>query len=145
MHEFHIEATEVSKAPMDKVFRIASDYESVPKWSKFYKSVKIVNRVDNVTDLEVETHAFGMNEKGPGKAIATPPNKLELQGNPKEFVRDAVFTLETVPEGTKLTYVADVKLSGVIATIVGPFEKHRIESLAKDEVKSLARYAESAN
>ena len=143
MHEFHVEATQLVRAPVEKVFSVVTDYESAPKWSKFYTSVRVTNRSDNVTDLEVETHAFGRKEKGPSKAIATPMSRLELQGNHKEFVRDAVLSLEPHSEGTKLTYKSDIQLNGMIATIVGPLEKHRVEELAKDEVKSLAKYIES--
>ena len=143
MHEIHVEAEQVVKAPMDKVFSAVTDYEAAPRWSKFYTSVKVMSRNGDQAELEVETHIFGAREKGPSTAIATPPDRVELKGNPKEFVRDAVVTLEPAPEGTKLTYRADAALNGVVATIITPFEKHRLESLARDEVKSLAHYIES--
>jgi carbon monoxide dehydrogenase subunit G len=144
MHKFHVEHSQIVRAPKDAVFKAATDYESVPKWSKFYTSIQVTKKDGNTSQLLVETHAFGMKEKGPSTAIATPPTRVELKGNPAEFVRDAVLNLEDTSDGnTKLSYTTDVEIRGVLATILGPLEKHRVESLVRDEVKSFADYVES--
>jgi len=54
MPKFHVEATQLVRAPVEKVFAAAIDYESIPRWSQFYTQVHVTKRDGNVVYTEVK-------------------------------------------------------------------------------------------
>jgi carbon monoxide dehydrogenase subunit G len=141
MTKFHVEVNQTVKAPIEKVFAAATDYESIPKWSKVYTSMHVTRREGNVVYTEGEMRAFGIASKGTGKTIET-SERIETEGEGKNSSAKVVVTLGKASEGTKLSYVADMELRGPLASILGPFAKGKVESGLRDEGLSFAKYVE---
>jgi uncharacterized protein YndB with AHSA1/START domain len=142
MAKYHVELTETVRAPKEKVFAAATDYESMPRWSKFYTSVRITKREGNVVNTEVQTKAFGVTATGTSKMVELSPERIEMTGEGKNSNSKVVLTFDQVPDGTKLVYIADMEAHGAMSSLLGPFAKGKIESLLREEGKAFAKYAE---
>ena len=146
MAKFHFEITETIRAPREEVFAAATDYESMPKWSKLYTSVHITKREGNIVYTDVETKARGQTSRGTTKYVEIPPERIELVGESGNGASATVMLRFEPSAGgsasTNLVYVADYDFPGAAATILGPLARGMLQSTLKEEGRAFAAYVE---
>ena len=113
----------IVKAPRDDVYRIMSDFESMPKnFPKVAHSLKILRRDDNNLEIEAKAKTFGEVIGVKMNTQLRPPfgyvsdNKSEIGTSGHEE-----FLMEEVPEGTRINYSYEVELKNPIFRIFGGF------------------------
>lgn len=118
----------IVKAERTKVFDIVANYEQFQKLlPKRFLSIRVLSVRDNVAVVEQHVRVSGRELIMMTKHITHYPETHEvfvIGGDAKgsHFLE----TYETVPQGTKITVEADIKLKGVLR-IAGFFGKSKLE------------------
>jgi hypothetical protein len=76
------------------------------------------------------------------KHVLTPPEQVRVEGETEGPTNTTLWTFEPVPEGTRVTAVVEAELSGVTRPL-GPLANRQLQSLLREWVQGLARYAEA--
>ena len=71
-----IAISKVVKAKREDVFKVWTDYENMPRWSKAMKTVKVVSAMKNTLKLEWEGEFFGKRFKATEIDVLAPPTKV---------------------------------------------------------------------
>ena len=132
----------IVKADRNRVFDIAANYEEFEKTlPQYFPSIRVRSRRDNVAVVEEHLRVAGKELVMMTKHVTTYPELHEvfvIGGDAKGS--HIIEKYESVPEGTKITVDADIKLKGVMK-IAGFFGKKKIlESFTKimDEFAKIA-------
>ena len=117
----------IIRAQRNKVFDIATDYESFQKTlPQYFPSIRIRSNRDNVTVVEEHIRLLGRELVMMTKHVVEYPSVHEvfvIGGDAKGS--HVVEKYDEVPEGTKITIVADIKLKGIMK-IAGFFGKGKL-------------------
>jgi carbon monoxide dehydrogenase subunit G len=144
MKTFEVNHQILVKAPIERVFQVWTDFEHWPQlYPDTYESVSLRKEGDVlVTEEVIKTIA--------GKQKATLHTRLEP---PHRYTRDftdgamegsqRVTTLETTAEGTLVKTTMNVKLGGMIATMIGDLAETLFLKNLEKLSRSHARVAEN--
>ena len=140
-----VETSRVIAAPREKVFKLATDLENAPKYlPTHFKSVKILQREGNTVTTDEVIMAAGRTIKQTSRHTIQEPDKHEAEVLTGDAVGTKVSeTYAEVPEGTKVSVVADVRLAGILK-MVEVLGKGRIRAEIEDSINQLAKIAESS-
>jgi hypothetical protein len=128
----------IIQAPPERVMQLYRDYT---QWARLFpatiRGVRLI-RSDGVrTEVEVN-HREGFV---PNVMTEVGPNRIDLWEAKRRY--DATFEnrFDPIPEGTRYTVSADVRLKGVarvLAPIVGPIIRHRIRAYVLAPMRRMA-------
>jgi hypothetical protein len=128
----------IIQAPPERVMQLYRDYT---QWARLFpatiRGVRLI-RSDGVrTEVEVN-HREGFV---PNVMTEVGPNRIDLWEAKRHY--DATFEnrFDPIPEGTRYTVSADVRLKGVarvLAPIVGPIIRHRIRAYVLAPMRRMA-------
>ena len=116
------------------MFSFISDFEKAPKYSNYWKSVKLVQREGNSATYETVAEAEGRRMNSTTRVTAIPGQRLDtetIDGDGKGTKMN--FILSVTPEGTHVVLQGDVVLPG-FAKLLGGIVKGRIESGMREEL-----------
>ena len=139
-----IKISESVKAPPENVFSFVSDFEKAPQYSKYWKSVKLLNRESNSATYETVAEAEGRKIVSVTKISSQPNERMDsetIDGDGKGT--KLTFRFQSVPGGTQITLEGDVVLPG-FAKMLGSLVKGRIESGMREELKIIKSGVEKA-
>ena len=112
----HAEASIVIHAPRERVAELYRDYRRWPRlFSATIRSVRLVRSEGARTELEID-HREGTV---PNVMTVVGPDRVDLWEAKRRYEGSFVNRFEVVPEGTRYTVVADIRLTGV-ARLLGP-------------------------
>ena len=137
----HIEATQIAKAPREKVFQAWTDYEAVPKWQTLFTRVTVAKRDGNTVHLDMEVNMRGRKAMRTEKHVLTPPERVDVEGEMEGITNTSVWKFESVPEGTLVTLKVEARLP-LRLRVVGPLVKRQFQALVRDWLQDLAKYVE---
>ena len=137
-----IEQTQVVKAPREQVFQAWTDYDAWPRFSALYTRVTITERAGNTVHLDIEAKIMGRKTKRTEKHVLTPPEQVLVSPETEGTTNTAVWKFEPIPEGTLVTAVAEVELTGA-TRVLGPLAKRKGQSLLREWLRGLAEYVEA--
>lgn len=137
----HIE--KIVTAQRDHVFQIATDYESLQNTlPQHFLSVRVRSTRENVSVIEEHLRLAGKELIMMTKHVINPPelhNVFVIGGDAKGSHISERY--EIIPQGTKITVDADIKLKGAIR-LAGFFGKKRIENSLGEILDELAKTVE---
>ncbi len=112
----HAEASIIIRAPRDRVAELYRDYRGWPRlFSATIRSVRLVRSEGARTELEID-HREG---KVPNVMTVVGPDRVDLWEAKRRYQGSFVNRFEAVPEGTRYTVVADIRLTGA-GRLLGP-------------------------
>ncbi|WP_268542549.1 SRPBCC family protein [Candidatus Nitrosotenuis cloacae] len=135
----------IIRAERQHVFDIVANYENFQKiMPQYFTSVRIRSVRDNTAVVEEHLQLGSRELIMMTKHVTKYPETHEVfvvggDGKGSHFVE----TFAKVPEGTKLTVHADIKLKGMLV-IAGAFAKKRITSEFGKIIDEFARIAEQS-
>ena len=134
-----IEASITINASADKVWEIASDLDSEPKFWKGTKSIRNISKEGNTITREV-TIVF-KDSKCMQTVTVQPKQRILIKFT--EGIINGTKTIQLIPEGekTKLEAIWDVKLSGMMGMFTGMIKKH-IKSGTEQALESIKQEIE---
>ena len=113
MKHIKLKGSWVIKAPIDKVFKIISDFENMPKnFPTVAQSLVITKKDGNKLEINAKAKSFGMvfpvkmkTEIIPGKGYVSlnENKKLGISGHEE-------FLMEEIEEGTRINYIYEVDI-----------------------------------
>ena len=134
----------IVKANRDKVFSIATDYESFQKTlPQIFPSIRVRSSRDNVSVVEQHLRISGKELVMMTKHVVNPPTMHEvfvIGGDAKGSYISEKY--EEISEGTKITIDADLKLKGAMK-IAGFFGKKKILDGFSKVMDEFAKIAEN--
>jgi len=130
-----IEASREINAPVEQVWKIASDVDNEPKYWHGTKSVKNLKVDGNTINREVII-AF-KNSKCVETVILNPTKSIEVQITDGPIKGSKVITLNDIGGKTKVDVVWDIKLSGMMSMFTGMVKGH-IEQGTKDALERIS-------
>ena len=111
----------IIRAPREKVYRIMSDFENMPKYfPAVAQSIRVIKRDGNKLSMEAKAKTFGRIISVHMETKLCPPfgytsdNKSGVGTSGHEE-----FLMEEVPEGTKINYSYDVEFKNPIFRVFG--------------------------
>jgi len=134
-----IEANREINAPLEKVWKIASDMDNEPKYWHGTKSVKNLKVDGNTINREVII-AF-KNSKCMETVVLNPKKSIEVQITEGPMRGSKVITLNDIGGKTKVDVVWDIKLTGMMSMFTGMVKGH-IEQGTKDALERISADAE---
>ena len=142
MPKIHFE--KIVKADRNRVFDVAANYEEFEKTlPQYFPSIRVRSQRDNVAVVEEHLRVAGKELVMMTKHVTTYPELHEvfvIGGDAKGS--QIIEKYEVVPEGTKITVDADIKLKGVMK-IAGLFGKKKILNSFSKIMDEFAKIAES--
>lgn len=112
-----IQASIIIRAPWTRVAQLYRDYQNWPNlFPDTIRGVRLVTSEGNRTELEID-HREG---KVANVLKQVSPERVDLWEAKRHYEGTFVNRFQAVPEGTRYTVVADIKLRGV-ARLLGPF------------------------
>ena len=139
-----IKVEKTIKADREKVFKLVTDFENLPKnFPQFFKSIKVISREGNIVTTEDDAMMAGREVHQTTKHALTPSEIDDvhlLSGDAKDS--HIVTTYSTIPEGTKVVVEGDFKLAGKLK-LVGFMAKGKIEKSIEEVIDQFAKVAES--
>ena len=112
----HAEASIIIHAPQARVAQLYRDYQSWPQlFPATIRGVRLIRSEGSRTELEID-HREG---KVPNVMTDVSPERVDLWEAKRRYEGSFVNRFEAVPEGTRYTIVADIKLKGA-AQLLGP-------------------------
>lgn len=134
----------IVKANRNKVFDIAANYENFEKTlPEYFPSIRIRSRRENVAVVEEHLRVAGKELIMMTKHVTTYPELHEVYvigGDAKGS--KIIEKYETVPEGTKITVDADIKLKGLMK-VAGLFGRKKISNSFGKIMDEFAKIAEN--
>lgn len=109
----HLENTYIIKAPRQEIYKIITDFENIPKFfPSVAKSAKYVSRDGNNFIVEAKTKAFWGSKTFTVRMEGQlqPPRGFTSTNVSSLGIEHEVFTMEEIPEGTRIHYVNDVEI-----------------------------------
>src|SRR4051812_48109524 len=97
--------TSVIHASQERVFALLTDYENWPTTFPAAKAVRIVKREGNTVEAIVERRIWPHRVMLHDRLL--PPGRIERIDRASGDECKATFTLEPIPEGTRLTISAE--------------------------------------
>ena len=141
MPKIHFE--KIVKAERNRVFDVAANYEEFEKTlPQYFPSIRVRSQRDNVAVVEEHLRVAGKELVMMTKHVTTYPELHEVYvigGDAKGS--KIIEKYEIVPEGTKITVDADIKLKGVMK-IAGLFGKKKILNSFSKIMDEFAKIAE---
>ena len=112
----HAEASIIIRAPPTQVAQLYRDYERWPQlFPATIRSVRLLRSEGGKTELEID-HREG---RIPNVMTEVGPDRVDLWEAKRRYEGNFVNCFEVVPEGTRYTVAADIKLKGA-AKLLGP-------------------------
>lgn len=139
----HFELEQVVNAPREKVFKAWADYEARPQWDSLFARVEILKREGDTVHLATEMKIMGRAFGGIEKHTLTPPEEDRSEAESQSSTAKSIWKFEPVPAGTRVTWISDVEVKGVLARLFGPFAKRRIRGIVRRELKDLKKHVEA--
>lgn len=139
----HFEATQLVKAPREKVFEAWTDFEAMPKYSTVFTKATVTKRQGNTVYTESEGKFMRRKLKSSEKHVLMPPAKVEDEVDAEGSKASSVTKFDVVPEGTRITSVNDIELKGKWAKLLGPFAKRSLQGVFRKEMRAFAKYVET--
>ncbi len=134
-----IEVSREINAPVERVWKIASDVDNEPKYWHGTKSVKNLNTTGNTITREVII-AF-KNSKCMETVVLNPMKSIEVNITEGPLKGNKVITLNDMGGKTKVDVVWDIKLSGMMSMFTGMVKGH-IEQGTNDALERISQDAE---
>jgi len=140
----HVERTFLVRKETDKVVEYLKDFANAEVWGPGTVSCK---RVDS-GPIHSGSQWHNVSEfKGKQTELAyelkyLAENRLTFVGENKTATSTDDLNFTTVPEGTSITYHADIVFHG-IAKLADPFLKHEFERLGDEVVTTMTRVLEA--
>ncbi len=138
-----INFVKIIKADRDKVFEITTNFKDFQKTlPKFYPSIRVRSMRDDVSIVEEHVMLAGRELVMMTKHVTKPPDLHEvfvIGGDAKGS--HIVERYEIIPDGTKITVNADLKLHGKLK-LVAFFGKSKIKNSFVKIMDEFAKIAE---
>jgi uncharacterized membrane protein len=139
----HFEVSLVVKVPREKAYSAYIDFESMPKWSKQSRALKVTRQEKDLVQVESEGVQGGRGHKVVRILKLFPQDRVESENETRFARTKSVVLFEEVPGGTKVTASLDVRVKGHWSWILRTQGKNEAESSAMQELTSFAEYLES--
>lgn len=134
-----IEVSKEINAPLEKVWKIASDLDNEPKYWHGTKSVKNIKVEGNTIDREVII-AF-KNSKCKETVVLDPMKSIEVSITDGPMKGTKTITLNDVDGKTNVDVIWDIKLSGMMSMFTGMVKGH-IQQGTEDALERIRNDAE---
>ena len=116
----------IIRAPWTRVAELYRDYQGWPRlFPATIRGVQLVRSDGRRTELEIE-HREG---KVPNVMTEVSPHRIDLWEAKRRYEGSFVNTFEAVPEGTRYSVSADIKLKGLaqlLEPLLGPYIRRQI-------------------
>lgn len=137
-----VQASQLVKAPRERVFAAYVDLESMPRWSSSAEMVRVIRKDGDVIMFEVETRG----SRGPrvlsGELVLAPPDTVRTEGESGRSKTKGVVTFESVPEGTLVTSTIEVEIKGFKRHFIRPALGDSSKETAARNLSAFAKYVE---
>jgi len=143
--------SETIKATPAEVQKLLSDFESAPKRSNFWKSVRLVKHENDSSIYETSEEVEGRRLKSTTRVT------MQAQGRVDRIIEGdgegsrLSYSILLVPEGTKLTLEGELilpgfaqMLNGTAGKILGEIVEGRIEPMIRKELEIAKRILEKS-
>lgn len=138
-----IELMQIIRAPREQVFQAWTDYETWPTWDHVvFSRVRVAERSGNTAVLDADIRFMGLKMPRTEKHVLTPPEKVEVEGGVRGIRNTTAWTFDVVPEGTRLTAVLDVQLSGPL-NLLGPLVRRQGTIATREWLSAFAKHVET--
>ena len=127
------------KASADKVWSIISDLDNEPKFWKGTKSIKNLNKENNIIKREV-TIAF-RDQKCLQEIMLEPKKKIHVKFTKGIIVGEKILSIIPHENDTELCVFWSIKLTGIMGMFTGMIKKH-IESGTQQAIQQIKKEAE---
>lgn len=134
-----IEVSKEINAPLETVWKIASDLDNEPKYWHGTKSVKNIKVEGNTIDREVII-AF-KNSKCKETVVLDPMKSIEVSITDGPMKGTKTITLNDVDGKTNVDVIWDIKLSGMMSMFTGMVKGH-IQQGTEDALERIRNDAE---
>jgi hypothetical protein len=132
--------------PLPTVFTLAADFENWPKWECSYLQVKRQSSGTNALGAVYRSKrkvASIILEALFVVVVYAPERKLTIVGQWAGFLKPVLsFHFEPVPEGTRITYIAQPQLRGLFQ-LLRPIIARLVQRRHEEYLNNLKRLAES--
>lgn len=139
-----IEFTSTIRAPRSLVFAQLANSENLPKMVSAYKTVRVKGKEGDWEICEAEAEAFGAKMRGILKRRFHPDDKIEEVIESNMATGTNTITLVEAPEGTTVHYLADIRLKGSLAKILGPLASRRLKKSFEEDAMKTRNFIEGA-
>ena len=143
--------SETIKATPAEVQKLLSDFESAPKRSNFWKSVRLVKHENDSSIYETSEEVEGRRLKSTTRVT------MQAQGRVDRIIEGdgegsrLSYSILPVPEGTKLSLEGELilpgfaqMLTGTAGKILGEIVEGRIEPMIRKELEIAKRILEKS-
>ena len=121
MKRMHLQGSWVVRAPKEKIYKIISDFENMPKhFPSVAESVRITEKKGNSQKMDAKVKSFGnvfdvkmQTELLPGVGFKSHNTSSFGTSGYEELL------LEDVKEGTRINYTYDIQIHRPILRIIG--------------------------
>jgi carbon monoxide dehydrogenase subunit G len=134
-----IQASVEIDASVDKIWSIASDLDSEPRFWKGTKEVRNISKEGNTVTREV-TIAF-KDSKCMQTVTLYPKEKIQIQFTKGVIEGTKTLTLVQIGDKTRLDVLWDMKLAGMMGMFTGMIKKH-IQSGSEQALESIKQEAQ---
>jgi uncharacterized protein YndB with AHSA1/START domain len=131
------------KVPREKAYSAYTDFESMSKWSKQSRVLRVTRQEKDLAYVESEGVPGGKGHKVIRELKLFPQERVESENETRFTRTKTVVLFEEVPGGTKVTASLDVQVKGHWSWILKTQGKNEGESSAIQELTSFAEYVES--
>jgi coenzyme Q-binding protein COQ10 len=140
----------VFNAPMEKVFKVISDYEAYPKFVPKAKSGKVLKREGNLVTVAYELGLGVKDIKYTLKMKEEAPNKVSWTFVEGDFMKknDGSWVLEPAGEGkVKGTYTVELEVGNIpmlLKAVVNPVMSALVDSDLPNMLNAFKKRVEAA-
>ena len=131
-------------APVDQIWNIVSDVDNETKYWTTYKTIKNINKIDNIVEREVTVTAGPQNAKT-HQFVTVNPEQMVIQTNITEgpVTGSRVLTLSPSSDinATKIDVLWNIDMSG-IPVIVKGFAKDNFMKTTEEALNRIAQTVE---
>jgi len=134
----HASVSAVIQAPPERVMQLYRDYTQWPRlFPATIRGVRLIQSDGVRTEVEVD-HREGLV---PNVMTEVAPNRIDLWEDRRRYEARFENRFDPVPEGTRYTVSADVRLKGaarLLAPIAGPVIRRRIREYVLAPMRRMA-------
>jgi hypothetical protein len=138
----HGETSQIVGADPKKVMEITA-YENIPKWSKKFRDLEVVERDGSIVKARLQTRVMGMRLTAVVTGEWRDDRVIEEVRISDGTVTHEMVVYREVPEGTRIEWSGSIVEAGKLTRFLGPLMGKFFEWDVKNDFKKLARYVAS--
>ena len=139
-----VEVHKVIRAPQEYVFGQLADPKGLVRLIKTYTAIRSVRKEGDVEVVEGDVEAMGRKGLATVRRRYFPPERIEEElSMPGIAKASQTITFSTIPEGTVVDFVSDMKLEGAFGKLLGGLAAGRVTKMIDGNFEDAKRILET--